>query len=268
MIPRLYDFDELQFTSNGIGPMTDITSCVTTEVRNGECLLEAQYPFSGIRADKICELRFMTAPYDDTGIMQPFLIYKVKRSHKNIKIWAKHVGMINYRMYIDGNMQSEMSVISRFAQIKNSIIGFSYMEGGTRQYYYPGYASVLNYYTDIEDLIQTEFKTPVRVRDYIQGADGSIADQLEAGEVKYDKWQLRFTKERGKPTGVIYRYGVNIETITGETSSADAYTGCVVYSTFDENLQYKPYYWMASGTSPVKLLPNYKLVDLTPKMKP
>ena len=266
MIPRLYDFDELNFTSTGIGPLSDIISCKVTEERNGECLLEAEYPSSGRRADQIAELRFITAPYDDTGEPQPFVIYKVKRGLKVFNIYAKHVGMINNDLYIDGQMPEPMTVQARFAELKNKIIGYSYVSDGTRIWRYPGHASKLSYYTDITDVVQTDIKTPVRVRDYIQGADGSLADDLEYGEVKYDKWQLRFTKERGVKTSVVFRYGVSINNITGETASTEAYTGAVVYSTFNNELQYKPYHWSEAG-SPVGILPNIKLVDLTPKMK-
>ena len=266
MIPRLYDFDELQFESNGIGPMTDIITCKVTETRNGECLLEATYPTQGIRSKEIAELRFMTAPYDDSNVPQPFLIYKVKRELKTITIYAKHVGMINNNLYIDGTMPESMSVIDRFAQFRTKILDYSYVENGVRIWRYPGHASVLSYYTDIEDMVKTKFKTPVRLRDYIQGADGSIADSLEYGEVQYDKWQLRFTKERGRDSGLVLRYGVNIGDIVGETSSSEAFTGAVIFSTFSDELQYKSYFWRENRESPVGILPNYKLVDLTPKM--
>lgn len=266
MIPRLYDFDELNFTSNGIGRMTDIISCKVTEERNGECLLEAEYPTNGIRADQIAELRFITAPYDDTNDLQPFVIYKVKRELKKLTIYAKHVGMINNNLYIDPRMPSPMTVKQRFNELKEKLIGYSYMSGSERIWRYPGHASKLSYYTDINDTIQTEGKVPLRVRDYIQGADGSICDALEDGEVQYDKWQLRFTRERGKKSGAVFRYGVNISAITGTTASTEAYSGCVIYSTFDNNLEYKPYSWQDGASRPVGILPNMKLVDLTPKM--
>lgn len=267
MIPKLFDFTELAFTSNGLGRLTDIISCKVTETRNGDCLLEAEYPKNGIRADSICELRYIGAPYDDTGRVQPFVIYKVKQDIKTMKIYAKHVGMINCGLYINGQMQSELTVKQRFAQFKNSIIGYSYLDNGTRVYNYPEHASVLTYYTDIEDPIQTNIKTPVRLRDYIQGVDGSIADEIGYGEVRYDRWKVEFLSERGQNSGVVYRHGVNIGNITGETSSAETYTGAVMYSTYDNNLQYKPYFWMGSDQSPVRILPNYKLIDLTAKMK-
>ncbi len=267
MIPKLFDFTELAFTSNGLGRMTDIISCKVTESRNGDCLLEAEYPTNGIRANAICEYRYIGAPYDDTGRVQPFVIYKVKRGIKTMKISAKHVGMINCGLYINGQMQSELTVKQRFAQFKNSIIGYSYLDNGTRVYNYPEHASVLTYYTDIEDPIQTSIKTPVRLRDYIQGVSGSIADEIGYGEVRYDRWKVEFLAERGQNSGVVYRYGVNIGDITGETSSAETYTGMVAYSTYDNNLQYKPFFWMGSDQSPVRILPNYKLIDLTAKMK-
>lgn len=267
MIPKLFDFTELAFTSNGLGRMTDIISCKVTESRNGDCLLEAEYPTNGIRANAICEYRYIGAPYDDTGRVQPFVIYKVKRGIKAMKISAKHVGMINCGLYINGMMQSELTVKQRFAQFKNSIIGYSYLDNGTRVYNYPEHASVLTYYTDIEDLIQTNIKTPVRLRDYIQGVQGSIADEIGYGEVRYDRWKVEFLAERGQNSGVVYRYGVNIGDITGETSSAETYTGMVAYSTYDNNLQFKPYFWMGNDQSPVRILPNYKLIDLTAKMK-
>ena len=47
MIPKLFDFTELAFTSNGLGRLTDIISCKVTETRNGDCLLEAEYPKNG-----------------------------------------------------------------------------------------------------------------------------------------------------------------------------------------------------------------------------
>ena len=267
MIPKLFDFTELAFTSNGIGRLTDIISCKVTETRNGDCLLEAEYPKNGIRADSICELRYIGAPYDDTGRVQPFVIYKVKQDIKTMKIYAKHVGMINCGLYINGQMQSELTVKQRFAQFKNAIIGYSYLDNGVRVYNYPEHASVLTFYTDIEDPIQTNIKTPVRLRDYIQGVDGSIADEIGYGEVRYDRWKVEFLAERGQNSGVVYRHGVNIGNIIGETSSAETYTGAVMYSTYDNNLQYKPFFWMGSDQSPVRILPNYKLIDLTAKMK-
>ena len=119
MIPRLYDFTETAFETNGIGYMIDMISCKVTESRNGDCLLEAEYPTNGTRADQICELRFIYAPYDDSNEPQPFVIYKVARGLKSIKIYAKHVGMITNNLYMHGTMDSAKTVRARFAELKD-----------------------------------------------------------------------------------------------------------------------------------------------------
>ena len=263
MIPRLYDFTETAFTTNGIGYMIDMLSCKVTESRNGDCLLKAEYPTNGTRADQICELRFIFAPYDDSNEPQPFVIYKVARGLKTIKIYAKHVGMITNNLYMHGTMDSAKTVRARFAEIKDNIIGFR----STNGYLYPDYANVLSFTSNITDTVQTDIKIPVSVREYIQGADGSLADYLGYGEIKYDMWDVGFFQNRGKSTGITCRYGVNISNITGTTSSREAYTGAVIYSTYNEVYNAKSYSWRSNAALPVGILPNFKLVDLTPKMK-
>lgn len=263
MIPRLYDFSETAFTTNGIGYMVDTISCKVTEARNGDCLLELEYPTSGLRADQICELRFVYAPYDDTNICQPFVIYKVTRGLKTIKVYAKHVGMITNGLYLYGTMDSSQTVQARFADLKDSILGFK----SSGNYLYPAYGSVLSFTSDITESVQTDIDMPVSVREYIQGADGSLADHLGYGEVKYDGWDVGFYTSRGSDTGITFRYGLNISNITGTTSSREAYTGAVIYSTYNETYAAKSYSWLSNVTSPVGILPNFKLVDLTPKMK-
>ena len=44
MIPILFDSDEENFTSNGIGRLSDAISCVVLEERNGRYELEMEYP--------------------------------------------------------------------------------------------------------------------------------------------------------------------------------------------------------------------------------
>ena len=55
MIPILYPANTTDFTTFGIGSLTDTLSCEVTEERNGlyECLLK--YPVSGQHYDKIAK---------------------------------------------------------------------------------------------------------------------------------------------------------------------------------------------------------------------
>ena len=47
MIPILYDALEKDFTTNGIGFLTDAVSCIVTEERNGIYELALTYPTKG-----------------------------------------------------------------------------------------------------------------------------------------------------------------------------------------------------------------------------
>ena len=47
MIPILYKETETEFSSNGIGAMTDTIRCIVTEERNGMYEAEMVYPVSG-----------------------------------------------------------------------------------------------------------------------------------------------------------------------------------------------------------------------------
>ena len=47
MIPILYDADEQNFTSNGLGRLADAISCIVEEERNGIYELTMEYPVGG-----------------------------------------------------------------------------------------------------------------------------------------------------------------------------------------------------------------------------
>lgn len=52
MIPILYDALEKDFTTNGIGFLTDAVSCIVTEERNGTYELALTYPTKGHLASR------------------------------------------------------------------------------------------------------------------------------------------------------------------------------------------------------------------------
>ena len=53
MIPILYEATEKEFTSQGLGCLTDTISCKVTEERNGSFELDMQYPIGGINYEDI-----------------------------------------------------------------------------------------------------------------------------------------------------------------------------------------------------------------------
>ena len=77
MIPILFKSDATDFTTNGIGRLTDAIRCTVTEERNGQYELEMQYPMDGQYYSEIRTSSIIAAvPYDGAKI-QAFQVYKI-----------------------------------------------------------------------------------------------------------------------------------------------------------------------------------------------
>ena len=79
MIPVLYPPNTTDFSSFGLGVLTDTISCEVTEERNGvfECLLK--YPVSGQHYGLITKECIIKAKPNDTEADQAFRIYRITK---------------------------------------------------------------------------------------------------------------------------------------------------------------------------------------------
>lgn len=92
MKPILYPAGETEFTSNGLGRLSDTIRCTVTEERNGQYELELTYPVAGLHYGDICEERIIAATHDETGDIQPFRIYKITRPMDGkVTVFARHI---------------------------------------------------------------------------------------------------------------------------------------------------------------------------------
>lgn len=92
MIPVLYKANATDFSTYGIGTLTETTSCKVTEERNGafECVL--QYPSSGYLYKEIKKERIIKAKPNDTKSPQAFRIYKISTPINGlITVYAQHI---------------------------------------------------------------------------------------------------------------------------------------------------------------------------------
>ena len=91
MIPVLYPPNAADFSSFGLGVLTDIISCEDTEERNGvfECLLK--YPVSGQHYGLITKECIIKAKPNDTAD-QAFRIYRITKPLNGIvTIYGQHI---------------------------------------------------------------------------------------------------------------------------------------------------------------------------------
>ena len=92
MIPVLYPPNATDFSTFGLGVLTDTISCEVTEERNGvfECLLK--YPVSGQHYGLITKECIIKAKPNDTATDQAFRIYRITKPLNGIvTIYGQHI---------------------------------------------------------------------------------------------------------------------------------------------------------------------------------
>ena len=92
MMPVLYLPNAVDFSSFGLGVLTDTVSCEVTEERNGvfECLLK--YPVNGQHYGLITKECIIKAKPNDTAADQAFRIYRITKPLNGIiTIYGQHI---------------------------------------------------------------------------------------------------------------------------------------------------------------------------------
>ena len=79
MIPILFAPDATDFTTNGLGRLSEATACNVHEVLNGEFELEMQYPITGALYSQIAHSAIIYAVPGDGRGAQPFRIYNITK---------------------------------------------------------------------------------------------------------------------------------------------------------------------------------------------
>ena len=91
MRPILYEQDETQFRTNGIGILHDAEECKITEARNGKFELEMEYPVQGDWATEITKGRYIFTKPNDYDAPHAFRIYEIQSDLENNKLTVKAV---------------------------------------------------------------------------------------------------------------------------------------------------------------------------------
>lgn len=212
MIPILYESTETQFTSNGLGRLVDTISATVTEERNGVYELEFEYPISGEKYDLIKEGRIVAVTHDETGDVQPFILYKRTATiDGKVKFNAHH---LSYRLSnIVVKPFTASGIVDAMAQIvPNSMNPNPFV-----------------FWTDKVVTSQFENETPRSVRSLLGGERGSLLDVFGKGEYEFDKWTVKLHLNRGQDSGVTIRYGKNLSDITQEIDASGYYNAVAPY---------------------------------------
>lgn len=211
MIPILYPQAETAFTSNGIGRLPDIVSCIVTEELNGIFECEFQYPVTGHNYDQIREGRIIYCTHDDRQTPQPFDIY----AHS-----APIDGIVTYNArHISYRLRNYILKPSTFSSVYNFCNTYS-----------SKCITPCPFTMDraVAGAVTFDFKSPISVREALGGTEGSILDKTHC-EFEFDKFTVHIMSARGSDMGVQLRYGKNLTDLTYELDDGDTYNAVIPY---------------------------------------
>lgn len=210
MKPILYEHDEVNFTSNGIGRLNP-SRCIVTEERNGQFELEMDISIEDKHYADIQEGRILYAPHDETKRKQPFEIYMVSRPMgRVVTVNAHHISYRTAKITVmpcsAGSAPAALLALKNQSVTEHPFI-FS---------------------TDLETEGSFHVDKPETLRSRLGGTEGSILD-VYGGEYEWDKFTIYLRSARGSDTDVVLRYGKNITSLKKTTDSTNIWTGIVPY---------------------------------------
>lgn len=209
---RLFDSKETEFSSLGIGALSDAVSAIVTEERNGLYELEMDYPDTGIRFSDLAAERILTCKPNPYSEKQAFRIYKITKPINGIStIYARHISyMLSYIPVSPFTVDSCGAALS--ALKSHSVVN-----------------NPFEFWTDKETTGQMIVSKPKSIRSLLGGQENSILDNYGSGEYEFDNFTVKLYKHRGESRGVTLRYGKNIIDIRQEENCENLETGIYPY---------------------------------------
>ena len=210
----LFESTDIDFSTNGIGPLPDAISCRVDEELNGPYELEMEYPISGRLYNEILFRRILYVKPTPYTNKQPFRIYAISKPISGIvTINAQHISydLANYTV----SPFTSTTLAEAFEKLSASMDNID--------------GCPFQFFTNKETVADMTFNTPINARTLLGGIEGSILDTYK-GEYEWDCFKVRLWNNRGSDTrGVSIRYGKNLTDIRQEENISNVYTAVRPY---------------------------------------
>lgn len=243
MIPVLYPSTETEFTTNGLGRLTDCVSFSVTEERNGVYEAEFVYPVTGIHYNDIEIGCIVYATHDALKDPEPFDIYKKSAPIEGrVTFYAHH---ISYRL--NEVVVRPFSMLGTAGEALNALKTNAVNTCG------------FTFFSDKATRLTYTVKQPDTLRHLLGGVQGSILDVYGSGDYEFKKFAVRLVT-RGADRGVSIMYGKNMSDIKAVSNAEGTYNGVVPYWAQEDELVTLPeWYITRTGVTDPILAP----LDLT-----
>lgn len=217
--PIIFEKGTRDFSTLGLGLLSDAIQATTTEELNGQFIFEMDYPVSGNNADLIRENRIIVVNSGHILKRQGFIIRQIVRKiDLTMTVYAEHVSYATLDVALApiGTISGDAkTALENWKRMLVPAVDFTVD------------SDILT--TNSTSIGAPEFET---ARQGLGGHAGSILD-VWGGEYQFDNWHIRLLKQRGKSANAIIAYGRNLISFEQDTNIADTYTS--VYPYYQEN---------------------------------
>lgn len=219
MIPILFAPSATDFSTNGIGRLSEALTCVVHEARNGEFELEMSYPVTGAHFADIVHSSIIVAKPSARRSLQAFRVYQItKPLNGKITVKAQHI-----------SYQLSFIPVSPFTAT-NLTNAMQYLKSMAAE------ACPFTFTADFTSDSDFAIPLPSSIRSYLGGRQGSILD-IYGGEWEFDNYAVKLHRARGEDNGYVIRYGKNLTDLKQEESILNTYTGIYPYWQSEEDTQ-------------------------------
>lgn len=219
MKPVLFAPTATEFTTNGLGKLSDAASCTVKEERNGAFELTLKYPVEGIHYSEIQQRSIICAKPNPVDNPQPFRVYRISKPINGlVTVYAYHISYdltgIPVSPYTAASVQAALTGFTTYAVVANPF----------------------TFWSDMTSSGDFAVKSPTSVRSIMGGGVGGSILDVYGGEYKYDKYTVRLYQQRGVNRGVTIRYGKNLTDLKQDENCSEVYTGVYAYYSDGESL--------------------------------
>lgn len=207
----LYEHDETEFETLGIGTIYDCIDDVVTEEINGIFELEFDYPITGELFKDIRFRRIVYCKPNPYAEPEPFRIYSISMPINGIiSVNAHHISYDTSGYPIKENKFANLQQVVDTLNTNKVIIDYPF-----------------KFTTNITSENDMVLEAPTSIRNFM----GNQIIEAYKPEYQYNKFNIAFLKQRGSDTSEIIQYGDNLIDYTQEETISNMYTSVYPYWT-------------------------------------
>lgn len=234
MIPILFEYNETNFSSHGIGDLVDCIACETACKDSGEYELSLIYPKGGELFGELTIGRLIYAKANSWQQNQIFRIYGYEKGiGGKVTINCEHISYDLNRIPVKKfNAAASASCNTVLANVKSNAVAITGLN-----------ISKFTFSSNVSGTAQTQdgyykLDTPSSARSAILDGDDSVKGVF-GGNLVLDNYNLKLlapgSNEGGMNRGVLIEYGVDLMDLQQEENISEMYTGVLPYFRYRAN---------------------------------